>query len=503
MKKLRHIPLLLAALALLLLTAVPSSDAQVRVTRSETRIEVNGSPYLLHKVNAGETLYAIGAAYEVAVREIIAANSLDPNDKLRKGQTLLIPVAVQAAPAPPATVTPQSAPQPESPQPGEVPVLGDEEEGSGEEPAFGPEGFGPQTAYASSMRHIQPGAAINIAVLLPLQEGQAAANAENFSDFYRGVLMGLDALKKRGVSTNTRFMNTGADPEKVRQLVASGAFDNVNLIIGPVYPEPFAVVSDYAAAHGVVAVSPLGSAGRADHPYIFEVAPPERYKYDKILPMLDTPGVNAFVIDHSETPDTLIYSQMELALQGRNLPSIAYSGTPRMKSEMTSKLNRMLNSGTENIVFAPVASRLAVENLLSDLSSIASMRRYNVTVIGTTRWGNFSDIKMDLYFKLNVQYPSTYYGDRSTPQGAEFYRNYMGAFGRLPNAFSMRGYDVAVFFGGGLAQFGENFLDRVGDYAPQLLQVKYEFAPVYPGGRFENHNWVVVNYTPDFSVVLK
>lgn len=70
-----------------------------------------------HVVQRGETAFTIARLYNVSARALADWNGLDPEMRVREGQTLMIPVA-QAAPAAPATpATPVRAPEPVT-QPG-------------------------------------------------------------------------------------------------------------------------------------------------------------------------------------------------------------------------------------------------------------------------------------------------------------------------------------------------------------------------------------------------
>lgn len=363
-----------------------------------------------------------------------------------------------------------------------------------------------QVQHSGRLRDFDRRMPLNISVILPLQAG--AKSNDNFSDFYKGVLLGLNSLKGDGVATNVRFLNSGASPEKVQDLIRSGKLQDASLIIGPVYPEAFAPVAEYAAEQGIAAVSPLGSVGAEGNPYVFEAAPSDDYKYDKIFSLFGNSrnnDANIILIDHQEYPDTAALVTIEGHFGEGNINSITYTGVRSQTASMNARLNSLLDKERENIIYVPVNRVSAVEEILSRISSANTLGRYKITVIGTPRWGWLTNLNLDLFFKLNVHYPTSYHADRSDPTVAEFFREYLDAFGTLPSPYAYRGYDVVRYFGGALQQFGPDMSAQIagGGYHPKMLQVGYDYRQDGGGGKYRNQSWPVVNYRPDYSIVVK
>ncbi|MFN4057270.1 MAG: peptidoglycan DD-metalloendopeptidase family protein [Roseinatronobacter sp.] len=70
-----------------------------------------------HRVVRGETAFTIARLYNVSARDLADWNGLDPEMRVREGQTLLIPVAQGTPPTPPFRPASEPAPQPVT-QPG-------------------------------------------------------------------------------------------------------------------------------------------------------------------------------------------------------------------------------------------------------------------------------------------------------------------------------------------------------------------------------------------------
>lgn len=505
-----------------------TAAAQVAVRLSDRSITIRGEEFLIHTVRKDETLYGISKAYNVSQDEIMRANSLT-KDVLRNKQTLLIPqrkgtpapattkketrlptpqmetvtpsVPQRTVPAEPAVTIPSSHGQPQ--QGGKIVSTTTDTiaaASQNENPVFNRNG---------QLRGIDRNAPINMAILLPMQSGMRTN--DKFSEYYKGILLGLNALKAEGVSVNVRFLNTGASEEKVRDHIRSGALDKADIIIGPVYAEAFGPVAEYAARQGVPVVSPLGTVGAAENPYVYEAPPAEDRTYQRIFEMFGgrsgspSEGANLILIDHVEYPDTAALAQIEAAL-GDRVSTLSFTGARAQSQAMDVRLNAVLDKDRSNIVFVPVNRVDALEGVLSHLSSINTNGRYRITVVGTPRWAWIGNINLDLFYKLNAHYPASYHADRSNPAVAEFYREYMDSFGEMPSPYAFRGYDVVRYFGGALKRFGSEMPDRIsnGGYTPALLQVGYDYRQAASsgqgGGKYRNVAWPIVNFRPDYTI---
>lgn len=519
---LRRLTLILALTGLLFCLSTPDATAQVAVRLSEKTITVRGQQYLIHRVRKGEMLYAIAKAYAVSQEDIMQANSLT-RDVLRNRQTLLIPVigSHQRPADEPQQEEERPEPQMEKITPS-IPRYTIEQKSGQHEPTYVyPDER--QTVIQHDTIHIVPGeplaedfgngalreidknAPLQIGVLLPLQPGNR--NNERFSEFYKGMLLGLNALRAEGISANVQVMNSGGSEGKVREVINTGKLDKCDLVIGPVYAEAFAPMAQFAAQQHIAVVSPLGAVAEDENPYVFEAAPADERTYQHIFEQYGgrsgsiSADANLVVIDHVEHADSAILSQIETNL-GEKVSTLSFTGVRSQSQAMNMRLNAALDKERLNIIYVPVSRQDAVEGILSHLSSLNITGRYRIMVIGTPRWEWLSNLNLDLFYKLDVHYPASYHADRSHPAVEAFYREYLSAFNEVPTPYSFRGYDVIRYFGGALKHFGADMPNRIANqgYDPQLLQVGYDFRQMDGAGKYRNIAWPIVHYKPNYTI---
>ena len=123
----------------------------------------------LHKVKKKETIFGISRNYGITIDELVEANPemKDPGFELKKGKILKIPFSASEL---------------------------KEKEASQ-----------PQVVSKDDVRN----RAIRLGVMLPLHD--INGDGKRMVEYYRGVLMACDSLKKLGISVNVHAWNTPED----------------------------------------------------------------------------------------------------------------------------------------------------------------------------------------------------------------------------------------------------------------------------------------------------
>lgn len=93
---------------------------------------------------------------------------------------------------------------------------------------------------AEKLLTLAPDAALRLSLLLPATtDGRPNAS---YTEFYQGFLLGVDRLRRDGRSVRLDVFDTAHDPAKVATLVADSALARSQLIVGPVYEDELAPV---------------------------------------------------------------------------------------------------------------------------------------------------------------------------------------------------------------------------------------------------------------------
>ncbi len=125
-----------------------------------------------------------------------------------------------------------------------------------------------------------PNARLPSCLMLPLAGTGSADN--DFTEFYKGMLLGLEDLKLRGVSARVTLYDTERSPEKVYSIVSSPSFWSTSLVIGPVYENELAALLPLAEQLQIPVVSPLATLRSLDSPVLYQMSPDPASRYDKL-----------------------------------------------------------------------------------------------------------------------------------------------------------------------------------------------------------------------------
>ena len=412
-----------------------------------------------HIVKAGETLYSLARKYGVEQQEIIEGNDL--SEGLKANMLIRIPKKTETSPSIDADTSASLI-------------------------------FRPRTARSLSL-----GSTPNIAVMLPLES--AGKGNKNFKEFYQGVLLALEDFKSEGVSSSVKLFNTERSEQKVRDIVTSDSFSDIDLIIGPVYSAEAIPAIRYAEAYGIPIVSPLSDAN-PESANMFQLAPTQATKYDKLSDLLS--AGNNIVVVTSSNDNREFATEITQAIKG------PYSRYNYDSATDQGNIANIINWNRPNVFIVLADTQLGVDRALAGISSAynnasaRSSREAEIHVIGNSKWAKYNALDKNLYFKLNVRYISSYHADRTNDRVLNFDKRYITTFDNLPSLYAYRGYDAAKIFISSLLDSGVDFsASATKEYKP--LVVPYRFARDWNASTHRNTEWVLVRYKNDYTIEVK
>ena len=224
--------------------------------------------YVTYEVkNKKETLYSISKQFGVSINEIIEANPY-AQDGIKKGDILQIPIDEKNIPKTSGNELYHLV------QPKET-IYGickqyniSKEVLFRRNPRLQTEGlkYGDTIFIASAEKTLGDTTDGNtrtykIAYLLPFSigENERNVNIERFIDFYRGSLIAMEDIKTSGISLEVYTFDTQLGTSKTQEIVKSKLPKDIDLIIGPAYPEQISQVASFAKKNNIVQVVPFTS----------------------------------------------------------------------------------------------------------------------------------------------------------------------------------------------------------------------------------------------------
>lgn len=432
--------------------AVEPPAAQPATQAVFTKTDLLDANVLTHLVEPHETLYAISKKYDVTVENILDHNPEIAVDGLKAGSTIIIKIK----------------------HPDDRRLVG--------------------KTFTKSTKDDY----LSVAVLLPLSN-VSNAEKQSFSALYKGVLVALDSLKRDGLNVHIDLYDTKKNANVVDSIVRSGMLNDVDLIVGPIYNEPFLMAARFAQKKQIPIVSPLIEVSASDG-VVVQMTPYQPNRYEKLEDVLLDTKVVYF---NSPSDDKEFVRQVSSSLKGgtaRGVSSIQYN-----KYIKPLDLVPYLDSKGETIFVVSATNVLDAEMILSKITALSnSYPARHITVLASPSFAKFDDVKKSEFFKVETRYITSYHSDRIDEKSYNFEKEYIKFFNERPTMMSYRGYDMMMIFLSSMREAGsDNVLNFIDEKSFTPLQVKYSFFRPVPGGKLVNEEWPLVIYKTDKTILVE
>jgi len=473
----------------------------------------NPPSFMKYKVEKGETLFSLSSRFGIEVSEMKKANPSLLSRSLETGEIILIPQNSATK----NTVTVEQ-------NPNSKPV----EEESGSENCTPISGRNIQKYKVGLLLPLNlPGndkidlASMNKSLLLSkisLKSQTVPVNsdttltingvnidpkAESFLEFYEGALLAIDSMQQNGMNIEL-FVFDVTNQQMVNALLQLDEFRDLNLIIGPVYPELQESVASFAAKNRIPMISPLSSAGNFElnNSWYFKVNPTREFQLEQTANYIanEFSKKNFFLLQQSGNTTSadaqlakLCEEKLAVSL-GKNL-----FHEYNFQQNGVNSIKPLMDEGGENIFVIPTDNEAQVSVAVTNLTALAE--HYNIVLMGTPTLTRLKSIQTENYHHIRLRYLSPYFIDYNKPLVRRFVGNYRETFSAEPSQFSFQGFDVSYYFLSALFRYGKDFRKCLSDYPMELTQMGFNFRKVAPMGGSMNQGLFITGYERNFDIV--
>lgn len=490
----------------------------IRIPRKSITPQREGFPqedpnFLYHKVAKGETLFSISQRYNVPIKDIRRANKKLVWG-LRAGEFIRIPKT-------PGLIDPDDEEL--------VDILKDTTKlDKPVQDSIDYYGLTPDPDCAR-FNYFSDGRDYNVALFLPLfldrnfpsetETPALAARQKNipatlpeilpatlpYLEFYEGALIALDSLKKSGLSVNLYLYDTERNPGKIRSIIQTREFRDIDLIIGPFFPDEVAIVSDFAKRRNTPVITPHIARQELlqNNSYLYQVTPSPATELEQLSLFISNFTGHNFVLVHKNEADEFVNVQM--------MKDFLFSHFS-MKNELDRvvikeiihndslniNLEQSLNRNEENFVILLSKNQPFITDVLNRLNILS--KTYPITVFGMHEWQRFSNIDVEYFHNLRLHFAAPFYVDYSRPEVKRFLKAFRNRFKTEPVEYGFLGFDVFFYFLNAMKTFGPEFRACLPHLQVNLTQGDYLFRKVNERGGFENQGLSIIRYNKDYSV---
>lgn len=419
----------------------------------------------VYKVKKKDTLFGISRKYGITLPELIEANPAMKQEgyELKKGDVVYIPFAKPSVS--------QSAP------------------------------VASNKAAAVAVRKVR------IGVMLPLHN--VDGDGRRMIEYYRGILMACDSLKRSGISTDVKAWNLPIDGN-VEALLKQPAAADCDVIFGPLYTHQVKPLGDFCRKNGIRLVVPFSINGS-------EVCyNPNIYQVYQNADDVNNASINAFMERFSNYHPVFIDCNDTTSRKGiftmglRNKlekAGIDYSITNLKNSEQT--FVKAFSRTKPNVVILNTGRSPELNVAMSKLAGLfVNVPNISISLFGYTEWLMYTKYQLANFHKFNTYIPTTFYYNPLNANTVGLERSYRRWFGEdmqyAQPRFAITGYDHCQFFVRNIHRYGKEYSGAPKQQPIVPLQsplsFKRAYSPSKVEGGWQNRCFMLIHYLMDGSL---
>ncbi|MBQ9640494.1 MAG: ABC transporter substrate-binding protein [Bacteroidaceae bacterium] len=425
---------------------------------------------LTHKTAKKETIYGISHLYGITEEELIAANPQLAEKKLKKGQLLCIPYSRAELDS---------------------------------------------IRQAASARHeaeeaarIHPLTTIKVGIILPfaLDKAKPTDEAQKMLDFYKGILLIVDSLKRTGLNLDILTLDEGsADASKIQSVLQHTQLREANLIIGPGRAADIPPLTAFAQQHHIPLVIPFSNTDGiiGGRPYVFQCNTQLPTHYPKLI--------QRFIARHAA--DNIIFVEMNdkspegytaklvnaLTQQGINYQRVSFT-------DMDTKFTPLLQTGKNNLLLPSSPTSGNFEMLCLKLNNLALPTTHNIQIIGSPEWQTLPQKSQKNMYKYNATYFTTFYTNTLSSRTQAFNQKFQQTYNHTQilsyPRYAEMGHDIAAFFLTALQRYGDKFFNHIQHHDYNSLQLPLHFQRKDDQSGYTNTATYIIYYKTDGDIIL-
>ncbi|MGN1375994.1 MAG: LysM peptidoglycan-binding domain-containing protein [Prevotella sp.] len=422
---------------------------------SEAFAQDSGQTLTRHKVKKSETVFGIAKKYGVTITDLIKANPVmnTPGYELKKGDYVVIPLV--------------------------------------------------RNVKVASQPVASPVKTVKVGIALPLHN--IDGDGRRMLEYYRGMLMACQDMKKEGVSVDVYAWNLAIDDD-ANTLLSKPEMSKCDVIFGPLYTKQVKTLADYARNNGKRLVIPfsISAFDVLTNPSVFQVYQSNESFYNDVISHFAYRygGYNVVVIDcNDKTSDKGIFTfPLRKTLEERNISCNVTNIDSGQEIFV-----RAFSLNKPNVVVLNTSRSPELNRVISKLDNLLlSCPQLKVSLFGYTEWLMYEKYDKDKFFKYDTCIPASAYYNSYSSKIKELEGRYNGWFKSdmmdyLPR-FAVTGYDHAMFFIKGIYDEGNKFNGSVQNKG--FLQNNLCFKRASAAGGYQNKGLMFVHYNVNKSISL-
>ena len=436
-----------------------------------------------HTVKKGETIYSLAKNYNIEKSDILEANPEVRKNGLKKKMVINIPVK--------DNLTAKNEDK-------------EDNRASVQNPAI---------TSIPNRKDYNDGI-LKVAVVLPfLLDSYAPSEQGRMIEYYQGFLMAVEKLKEMGYSFEINTYDSGPQENSLNELLSSGALDNMELIIGAMYPKHNKELAKFANEKRIPLVIPFTN--KEDeiyrNPMVYCVNILQSYLIPEVKQhfMDSFPNANVIFVENEEEKSNKkefiaqLTNELDInAVPNRTIP--LYNLTTPETTLIT--LKEFLREDKENIIIPTSSSAATLSTLLPTLQQADIIDTLNIPdykLFGYPEWQIYAKDTREQMYEVETYFYATFYSHYSIPEITKFQEEYIKRYNcsiqNIYPRYGMLGYDTGYFFLLATSIYGEELSEKINELKYTPIQTGFLFERLKNGAMI-NKKINFIHYTPDYRI---
>lgn len=325
-----------------------------------------------------------------------------------------------------------------------------------------------------------------VVVLLPFLTDQFVDAIPDKSQlalqFYAGVRLAAERLSRSGgPDIQLDVVDTQLSDQEFRYAMQHPLLLDAEVIIGPIRPSHVSLLAPQAIARRQIVVSPesTNSGLVTRFPDFIQINPGLRAHCEGILEHASAryPADQMLLLCKAREAERLSYFQD--ARRRRGEQPLRELIIPDQSNNLAGiDLRAGIPMGKRIVYMVPSWSSQDFVNAL-----LVKLRadKVDAVVYGMPQWADFEQIDPEYLSDCRVHIPKAYHIDYGRPEVRAFQQQFYEQYATIPNEHAFNGYDIALFVGQMLRNWGLSFPEKLDQTPYQGLRSTFRFRPVAAG----------------------
>ncbi len=523
-------------------------------TKSTTIQTINGKKYYIHKVEKGQSLYAISKVYNMDVNSILAEND-DAIDGLKQGQELKIPIESLLSKSTTANLpidtnkyvyhkvekgqtiyaitkkygiedkklTAYNPSIAAGLKEGDYIIVGEKKTGTSNQAIVNNKPTitnstnntikNQQLPFDTTLIKKTKKNKYEIGLFLPFKFSETdlinvdelAKNKSSFPqqqtlalDFYEGFKKAIDSISSSDFEINLKLIDTDdRDSGKLEVYCKTPEFKNLDVAFGPIYSSTFKPVASYAKVNGIPIVSPVLQQNKIlyNNPLISKVTPS---LYTMIERLADYCSDSLLTTSHFILVNTTTKDAQYISAFKNRFNENLLNHNRTLKDSITvvkgiDGVKKAYQIGKKNIVIALTNNPVYLQDFITQLFVFGSDKK-DVSLFGFNNVSNIDNLDQEYLDKLNFHFASSNHIDHTNAQIIFLAKQYQALHSVDATEYYYQGFDIGMYYLSQLKKAGPSLFMNLDKFNYDGASIDFEFYRPDKETGFENRAISIYKY---------